>query len=346
MFALSLLIFFLNFYSTSAVIDAKDSSIPAVSKVWVINLPSRSERMEFMDKQLTDLKIPYERFEAFDFGTGNDTKAELARARLHPQTKVNFTLVAEELAKPVMLTMRQSWGTVGCWQSHLQILMKIAYDENMKKLTGPFLVLEDDVEVASSISKYLSFDYLFDKLPAEWDMIYFDHLGLKCKNYSSNADSGVIGGRKHLLRRGPAGMKMLSNEFCKINFTYATGGYVIRDRDVALKLLEAGNTPEMQVADKYTNPLFRDDKLHAYAIFEKVVYQLPAKFGSDIRTPEALKDTIKKFYSDPVAQPQQQTQPAAQTSQQPQQVSQQVPPLQHQGVGHGNGHRVRFRGAA
>ncbi len=254
------------------------SSIPAISKVWIINLQSRSERMEFMSRQMRNLKIPFERFEAFDFGNGSDSKTLEASQRLHPNTKINLKLVGEELSKPVDYTMAQSWGAVGCWQSHLQIFMEIAYGSS-SQYPGPFLILEDDVKVTTSINKYLNHDYLNKILPNNWEMIYFDYLGLKCHDEHSS---------KHYI---------IHEEFCKINFTYATGGYVIRNKEVALKLIEAGNTAHLSIADKYTNPLFQTERIHAYAILEKVIHQLPRAFGSDIRTPAALVKTIEKFYS-------------------------------------------------
>lgn len=254
------------------------SSIPAISKTWIINLANRMERMEFMNRQMWSLKIPYERFEAFDFGNGSDTKALESYKRLNPNTKIDLKLIEDELNQPIDYTMAQSWGAVGCWQSHLQIYMEIAYGSSIN-YPGPFLILEDDVKVTQAIIKYLSFEYLYKILPADWEMIYFDHLGLKCHDEDLPK------------------LSIFNDQFCKINFTYATGGYVIRNQEVAKKLIEAGNTAHLSVADKYTNTLFSSHQVNAYAIFEKVVYQLPKAFGSDIRTPAALVKTIEKFYS-------------------------------------------------
>lgn len=257
------------------------TTIPAISKTWVINLPGRNERMEFMDKQLAGLKIPYQRFEAFDFGNGSDENTISAMQRLHKETKMNLQMVKAELERPVELVYRQSWGSVGCWQSHLQIALDIVYGDG-SPYPGPFLILEDDVRVSSSLIKYLSYDYLYKTLPSDWEMLYLDFIGLTCHNATTS--------------RYPI---VENKEFCKIAFTYATGGYVIRNKEVARKLLDAGNTPQLQIADKYTNPLFRNETIQAYAILEKVVYQLPKAFGSDIRTPDALVKTIAKFYNDP-----------------------------------------------
>lgn len=246
------------------------SAIPAINKVWIINLVTRNNRMEFMDRQMRTLKIPFDRMEAFTFGNGSEAKTEETMKRLDPQTKMNLDQVREDMK----VATDQTWGAVGCWQSHLQIYFEILHGK-ASVLPGPFLVLEDDVKIDTSISRFLSYEYLYETLPSDWEMLYLDHIGLKCRENSTSA----------------------SKEFCAVYFTFGTGGYVIRNREVAEKLIAAGNTPGLEVADRFINPLFQQGKIIAYAFLTHPVEQLPEEFGSDIRSARALKFTIAKFYA-------------------------------------------------
>lgn len=281
--------------------NAKDfrsqSLIPAINKVWVVNLVYRKNRMEFMDRQLRELKIPYERWDAFDFGGGNETKTEVTLKRVDPFSKMNI----EQVRADMKVATDQTWGAVGCWQSHLHIYIDILQGK-AATLPGPFLILEDDVKIDPSISHFLSYEYLFETLPSDWEMLYLDHIGLKC-HANANASAPASPSSNTLRGTNTPSSKPVNSpntslsDFCAVDFTYGTGGYVVRNREVAEKLLAAGNTPGLQVADKYINPLFHMEKIKAYAILSKPIEQMPEEFGSDIRSARALKFTIAKFYS-------------------------------------------------
>jgi predicted metal-dependent phosphoesterase TrpH len=68
-----------------------------------------------------------------------------------------------------------------------------------------------------------------------------------------------------------------------VKFTYQTDAYVIRDPKVAAKLVAAGNSEGVQVADRYTNKLFEEKAIKASAITKRPITQLRSIFGTDIQ---------------------------------------------------------------
>jgi len=246
------------------------SSLPAIRKVYVINLEKRPDRMKSIASILGDLRIPFERFEAFDFANGSAVALKNAESRFAPGTKFNASQVRQYLEANG--SDHKTWGSTGCWQSHLQIYMKIA-SENFP---GPYLILEDDIKVSPKIRYFLSFENMFGKLPRDWDVLLLDRYYLKC-----HKDKSV-----------PKGL-------CKVRHSFTTSGYVLRNMEVVRKFIEYGNTAHLQVADHYWNDMFDKKVLIAYTTFNKIVSQAMDKFPSDIkRNQHALKKVFKEYKAD------------------------------------------------
>jgi GR25 family glycosyltransferase involved in LPS biosynthesis len=242
------------------------SSVPAVSKTWVINMNKRSSRLNLVQARLKELKIPYHRYGAIDFGNGDPAKMKLAQRKFHPMTKMNLTLVEKQLSDQGRFDL--NWGSTGCWQSHLQIYMQIM-NGTASYLPGPYLILEDDVNISSRVTEILSYEYLYKYLPYDWEMLFLDHLDLSC--HKDEPDWKRPKDNDPLLH------------YCLVKFTYQTDAYVIRNPDVAAKLVAAGNSEGVQVADHYTNKLFGEKAIKAYAITKRPVTQLRSVFGTDIQ---------------------------------------------------------------
>lgn len=252
------------------------TSIPAISKVWVINMNKRSSRLLTVANTLRRLRIPFHRYGAIDFGNGDPDKIQLAKRKFHPMTQMNVSLVAEEirnLSRPDL-----NWGSTGCWQSHLQIYLNIM-NGSASHLPGPFVIFEDDVNVSSRVIDLLSFEYLYKYLPYDWEMLFLDHLDLKCHQ--------DVPHWKRPRDNRP------DRQYCMVRFTYQTDAYVIRNPDVAAKLVHYGNTDHVQVADWYFNELFKNKTVKAYAILKKPVSQLRGLFGTDIQT-DSLDKLLNK----------------------------------------------------
>ncbi len=244
----------------------ENGAVPSLSKAFVINLDKRPNRMKWMDEQLNHLGIPYQRFSAINWYNGtNLIKMEEQRQRLHPLTKMNLTLVQQQLSEKHNFAL--NWGSAGCWQSHLQIYLQIIQG-NYTNLPGPFLILEDDVHLSPRILDVLSYDYLYHYLPYDWEMIFLDHLDLLCHENEPHW--------KRPKDHHP------DRQYCMIKFTYTTGAYIIRNPSVAAKLVKSGNSDHIQVADWFFNYNFNSRYIKAYAILHRAARQTD-KFPTDIQ---------------------------------------------------------------
>ena len=223
--------------------------------------------MNWMEKKLTGLSIPFERFPAVDWYNGtNYEKMKQVRESLHPSTKMDLESVRQSLA--VNHSFALNWGSVGCWQSHLQVYLQIA-EGSASHLPGPFLILEDDVKISPRILEILSYDYLYHYLPFDWEMLFLEHLYLLCH-------------QNEPVWRRPRDYS-IEKQFCSVKFTYTTSAYVIRNPAVAAKLIAQANTDYVQVADWFFNFLFRSKTIRAYAVLKKVVKQAHETFQTDIQ---------------------------------------------------------------
>ncbi len=253
----------------------ENSTLPAISKVFVINLDRRKERMKAIDARLKKLHIPYYRFSAIDFQNGTSKKMiASAMKKLHVETRMNITRVMEQLKRNHSQSL--NWGSTGCWQSHLQIYLQIK-NGSFSSLPGPFLILEDDVVISSRIKTVLSRKYLYQSLPQDWEMFFLDHLNLKCHEpWKKPLGLGAP-------RKSKKASSNVTSEFCLVDFTFQTSAYVLRNHTVVNKLVDKGNKRSVQIADVYFNQLFKNHTIKAYALLDRAVHQNQNKFKSDVQ---------------------------------------------------------------
>lgn len=112
--------------------------------VYLINLDKDTERLQLMTAQLDSLGLSFERVPAI---LGTDMPDWLRPYFLREDGSI-----ASELRI----------GEVGCYASHLQVLLRIAYSHR------PALVLEDDLRIQEDFPEILE---AVESLPAGWDII-------------------------------------------------------------------------------------------------------------------------------------------------------------------------------
>ncbi|KAH7828424.1 uncharacterized protein MONOS_4581 [Monocercomonoides exilis] len=190
-----------------------------------------------MDSQLKNAQLQYEFFPAIDgklLNSSDCTNEKLTfLSGVHPRTKFNFTNACLSLG-PYF----KQYGTVGCWQSHLQIYFNIVERANQTGVDEPVLVLEDDATVPSNLTQILL--HFMPQLPDDWDGFF---LGRHRHNCSVN----------------------VSKDLCKLDFFLGTHAYVLNGANAAEKIISISNTEMMQTADvawlSYTGGL-----LHFYTV--------------------------------------------------------------------------------
>lgn len=102
-----------------------------IDKIYYINLDKRKERKEFMEDQLSDINIPYERFSAI-CPTEEDLSGQY---KFFYERMENWRKAGNKSQFKVL-------GTLGCYLSHYFIQKKALESQH-----GNYLVLEDDWNV-------------------------------------------------------------------------------------------------------------------------------------------------------------------------------------------------------
>jgi GR25 family glycosyltransferase involved in LPS biosynthesis len=185
----------------------------SIYKAFIVNLPKRTERLKSITQQLNEYEIPYE----IQTAISPDDIVSEAHARrtnspptglFHQDTKLNFTIGKFK-------GMRRT--ELGCYQSHVQIMIKIA----KSKTNDPVLVVEDDALLLPDF--YNKTIILMKKLPIDWELF---HVG-----YCPEATCA---------KRGPK-----TSEFCRKTHSrlWCTHAYFINGSKVAEHALNVLNTP-------------------------------------------------------------------------------------------------------
>lgn len=223
--------------------------------IYVINLDRRSDRMESIDVQLKALKLDYHRFSAVDGIKLRDQceKGEIfSVANWHKDVKFN----TDDLEKRMMEENDGQWGRFGCWQSHLQVMLRIVDEAKRSNDDGPVLILEDDVIIDADMPFLVK--QAADTLPSNWEYFAIGHLFATC-------------------------VEQVSSFVCRTDHSMGGQGYILRNAAAAQKLIEWSNTNEFQIADMYWLSHMEEGELQAYIITPRsIIEQDRERFGSDI----------------------------------------------------------------
>lgn len=143
-----------------ALIDTRHSSYDKLSDE--IDMPFQwPERIE--DLAISDASIPAH---GSDNWHSSPVEAPEDEHQMTCATK-DFTLFPYSPDMPDWLIL--SAPRVACWQSHVSVIRRIV-DE---KAAGPFIILEDDVDMEKDTARRLR--ALWPLLPQDWDIVFLGH---------------------------------------------------------------------------------------------------------------------------------------------------------------------------
>ena len=151
----------------------------SIYKAYIINIPFRTNRLESITTQLNNQSIPYEVFPAI---TPADIEAERilrirrkSTGRFYPETRMNFRFRIRHGPRP---------SEIGCMQSHLQILLKMAKSGSNQ----PFLILEDDALLDPDFYQH-TVD-LMQRIKSKWDILHVGYCLEPPNMCDPNGESG------------------------------------------------------------------------------------------------------------------------------------------------------------
>ena len=237
-----------------------DSNTPSVNNeqqtyenVYLINLNSRPDRLNYMTEILNEIGQPFTRIEAVNGKELLESCKDRPMSSIYP--KIVYTCKdflrdnSEDKCKP---------GEVGCWLSHLKIYFQIV--ENFEK-TGrdnPTLILEDDIDMELDF-KFLVKD-LVTKLPSNWELFYPGY-------------------------HDPKFIRRVNRDIASIGQYWGTFSYVVRNVNVAKKLIQLANKSVCQIADVFNLEAVKRDQLKSYHSHPRQLVTYDENLGYDIDHP-------------------------------------------------------------
>lgn len=225
--------------------------------ILLLNLNRRPERLAEVTNQLNKAGLNFTRFPAID---GHFIRnKQYANLVVHPDTKFSFTRWGSQ-PHP-----QSDYGTVGCWQSHLQAYYQMVERvEKMGEVDSPIMILEDDVYLKPNATALINEGAA--SLPADWEIFF---VGFK-NDYCFYPVSPFL---------------------CRGSMLLDAHAYILRNASVAKKLIEYSNKDSPQVADIYWIALFKD-VLKIYLLRPYEVIRQNKHFGTDIQIPEPTASPV------------------------------------------------------
>ena len=134
-----------------------------IDYIYYINLKSRKSKKLFMEHQLSNLGIPYSRFEAI-----RPTEDSIKKRGEHYSFyKRNRFDKAKVCMGESYIPSNYHYGTLGCYLSHYLLLKEIAQSSFCN-----VLVLEDDCDLSGGKALTELQDLFYNKvIPDDWDII-------------------------------------------------------------------------------------------------------------------------------------------------------------------------------
>lgn len=145
---------------SSVVLTPKPIS-SSMNKTFLINLESRSDRLERMSLIFSEIGIEFEVFPAID---GKKLVSENSVYRL-----IDGTLIYDPEHSIKQGYRPMSAAEIGCYLSHLELWKKVAEQD-----TGSALIFEDDLNIDASISSIINH---IPDVKKGWDYIKLSALG-------------------------------------------------------------------------------------------------------------------------------------------------------------------------
>ena len=188
---------------------------PVFGRIYYVNLDQRPDRRRNMELIGSQLSLRFERQPAL---YGRDLlghAGERAREIGYPFSSENRFAAAripDEREDSVRL------GEIGCWQSHVEVLLRIAESRlRYEEEGGPTLVLEDDIDLEKDLEARAHLALL--EVPDDWELLF---LGF-CSEKIAREVTPLV------------------NE---LSYVLCTHAYVVRNASVAESLLRMINKPE------------------------------------------------------------------------------------------------------
>ena len=221
----------------------------AYENVYVINLNSRPDRLTFMTEILNEIEQPFTRIEAV---YGKELLESCMKKSISIHPKILYS--CEDFLRDNMRNKCKP-GEVGCWLSHLKVYFQIVENYENTGRDNPTLILEDDIDMEIDF-KNLVKDRI-SQLPSDWELFYVGNFM-------------------------PQDVQIINDKIAKVGIFWGTFAYIVRNAEVAKKLIDFANKTECQVADHFNLDAIKRNELITYHAYPKQFVSYNMDLGQDI----------------------------------------------------------------
>lgn len=229
------------------------------------------DRSMNLEKMLNYLGLVYTRFRAIDGQAYYSDNTYLSYYKHSNQVKLDRNLTIQH-RRP---TRKLSNGQVGCFLSHLLVLLEIASSET----NSPTLVLEDDVDLERDFLNMLVNS--MRRLPDDWDIFLCGY----CCHVERNR---------------------VNRDLIEMEFYLAFHCQVVRNSSVARRLAAKINLDRLDLPiDNMIGGLTREKHFKVYGLREMIAIQRRDLYKSEIASSkrfkkETLKNSLLQFLNSPI----------------------------------------------
>jgi len=162
-------------------------------EMWYVNGKDAKDRRQCMDKQMEEMQIKSNRFEAFSFkrcrsAAEDDLVSCLIQKKYGDCVKSGVNLGAVSTHGTAGNTdLERKYHIVSNWCSHKRMMSQMLKQHKEKNSTAKYaVILEDDVSFTRSefLRKVVNFAETYDgKMSKTWTMVQIDPFGSKCDRH-------------------------------------------------------------------------------------------------------------------------------------------------------------------
>ena len=244
---------FIFLLSIACVLNGKEHTCPnrnfqPFENVYVINLKSRPDRLAFMKDVLNELDQPFTLIEAFN-------GRELSESCKKNPTKIDPRIVytCNDFLRDEH--RRCKVGEIGCWLSHIKLFYEIVDRFERTGRDNPSIILEDDVDLELDFKELVNTSLC--NLNPDWELFYFGYFH-------------------------PERWVELGNNIAWAPHFSGTFAYVIRNVNVARKMISFANTSYCQIADRFNLVAQQRGQLKSYLSLPDHYASFYSDLGDDI----------------------------------------------------------------
>ena len=214
---------------------------------YLIHSPQKTIESQQLEQLFHDHQIHFQKMKmvAFEHDFISPRKLKKTPDNLPANSKLDLVATQNRLKRRRDLT----WKHISRWQSHLQIFLDVTFGDSLFG-NGPYFIVEEVAQLTNQTIGIIHQQLLLQILPSDWELVIIDDYLHTCSHETFP---------RQLIE------PLNTLTFCRVKSSFRLQAYIIRNPDVALKLVDSMNTRIPKEMDITISKLFEKGTVIAYA---------------------------------------------------------------------------------